>query len=71
MDLEDCFEMEMNLSLSFMSCDDFYEGTRSVLVDKDRNPKWKPDSYEGVPVEMVEAFFNYQWKSGKSPLFEG
>ena len=68
LNLEDCFEMEMNLSLSFMSSHDFYEGTRSVLVDKDRNPKWEPDSYEKISNETIESFFSYPWKDGKSPL---
>ncbi|MDC7124969.1 MAG: enoyl-CoA hydratase/isomerase family protein [Spirochaetales bacterium] len=67
MSLEECFKMEMNLSLSFMSSEDFYEGTRSVLVDKDRNPKWNPDSYEKLTKDMVDSFFNYQWKNGKIP----
>jgi 3-hydroxyisobutyryl-CoA hydrolase len=36
---------------------DFFEGVRAVLVDKDHQPRWSPDSLEGVTDEMVESFF--------------
>jgi 3-hydroxyisobutyryl-CoA hydrolase len=42
---------------------DFYEGCRAILVDKDRNPKWRPDKLEHVTQEMVDHYF--------SPIGEG
>lgn len=36
---------------------DFYEGIRAVLVDKDHNPKWKPDKLWDVTDEMIAAYF--------------
>lgn len=42
---------------------DFYEGCRAILVDKDRNPKWRPDTLEHVTQDMVDHYF--------SPLGEG
>jgi enoyl-CoA hydratase len=55
--LEECFQMELGISLHFMHNHDFYEGVRAVLVDKDRNPQWKPSSLEEVTDEQVESFF--------------
>ena len=37
---------------------DFYEGVRSVLVDRDGNPKWNPDSFQKVSYEIVDRYFS-------------
>lgn len=55
--LRSCFDMERNLALNFMKCHDFYEGVRSVLVDKDRNPKWSPSKLDEVTERQVALFF--------------
>lgn len=55
--LQACLEMERHLALHFMKCHDFYEGVRSVLVDKDRDPKWSPSTLHDVTERQVESFF--------------
>ena len=30
----------------------------SVLVDKDQNPKWNPDTLEGVTPEKLDWYFS-------------
>ncbi|GED15280.1 enoyl-CoA hydratase/isomerase family protein [Aneurinibacillus migulanus] len=64
----DCFWMEMNMSMHFMHSHDFYEGVRSVLVDKDRNPSWNPATIQEVKQEHVEVFFKNPWEGGQHPL---
>nr|WP_264760979.1 enoyl-CoA hydratase/isomerase family protein [Aneurinibacillus migulanus] len=64
----DCFRMEMNMSMHFMHSHDFYEGVRSVLVDKDRNPSWNPATIQEVKQEHVEVFFKNPWEGGQHPL---
>ena len=56
--LEDGLQMEFRM---FQTClkpgSDFYRGIRSVLVDKDRNPQWIPNTLEEVTDETVEQYF--------------
>lgn len=36
---------------------DFYEGVRAALVDKDQQPKWNPSTLEEVTWESIEKYF--------------
>lgn len=60
--LVDCFKMEFALSMNFMNNPDFYEGVRSVLVDKDRTPHWKSPRLEDVSEDYVLSFFEWDEK---------
>ncbi|MEH7014114.1 enoyl-CoA hydratase/isomerase family protein, partial [Neobacillus niacini] len=46
-------------SMNFMDNYDFYEGVRSVLVDKDRSPKWKYNQLQDVTREHVLSYFKW------------
>ncbi|XP_025828910.1 3-hydroxyisobutyryl-CoA hydrolase, mitochondrial [Agrilus planipennis] len=57
-DLKDCLEMEYQVASGCLANHDFYEGVRALLIDKDKNPKWKPKTYEEVTQEIVEKHFS-------------
>lgn len=63
--LAEDLEMEFALVQSFLTGTDFFEGVRALLVDKDRTPKWAPDSLAAVGPEMVAAYFA---RDGKAAL---
>jgi len=48
LNLKECLAMEFSLANRVLPSHDFREGVRAALIDKDRNPKWKPSSLAGV-----------------------
>lgn len=56
--LEKCFDMDLMIAKNFMRHDDFFEGVRSVLIDKDRQPTYKYKKLADVSDDLVESFFN-------------
>ena len=48
---------ELDISLNFLRTQDFYEGIRSQLIDKDRKPKWSHSSVDEVSPAQVEQLF--------------
>ena len=55
--LEDVLRQEYRTSCACSRSHDFVEGTRAVVIDKDRNPKWSPASLAAVTTADVEAYF--------------
>ena len=55
--LKECLIMEFRICQAMMAKNDFYEGVRANLVDKDRNPKWDPESINGVTEKIVNEHF--------------
>jgi enoyl-CoA hydratase len=56
--LEECLEQEYRTSCSFLAEEDFCEGIRAALVDKDCRPRWMPpclDRLAGSHVESILA----------------
>ncbi|KAK5817489.1 hypothetical protein F383_08786 [Gossypium arboreum] len=58
--LDQCLAREYRMSLAAISkqvSNDFSEGVRARLVDKDFAPKWDPPRVEEVSKDMVEYYF--------------
>ena len=55
--LEQCLVREYRAALEVFASDDFREGVRAAVIDKDRNPKWSPAGIEDVTSEMVAPYF--------------
>ena len=36
---------------------DFYEGVRALLVDKDKTPRWQPNSLSAISSAQVADYF--------------
>ncbi len=53
----ECIKMDYCLVRHFMEEKDFYEGIRALLVDKDKNPNWKPAKLEHISEHQVAQFF--------------
>jgi enoyl-CoA hydratase len=55
--LEECLVREYRAALQVFASDDFREGVRAAVIDKDRNPKWSPPRIEDVTPEMTAPYF--------------
>jgi len=45
------------MARAFLRGEEFFEGIRAALVDKDRKPRWAPATLAEVLAQGVDAFF--------------
>ncbi|MFL6825196.1 MAG: enoyl-CoA hydratase/isomerase family protein [Bradyrhizobium sp.] len=55
--LQECLVREYRAALQVFASDDFREGVRAAVIDKDRSPRWSPPRIEDVTTEMVAPYF--------------
>jgi enoyl-CoA hydratase len=55
--LEDSFRQDFRIALAAIAGHDFVEGIRATIVEKDRDPKWRPDKLEEVTPDIVDRHF--------------
>jgi enoyl-CoA hydratase len=55
--VEQSFQQDYRVSLACVAEHDFIEGIRAAIVDKDRNPAWRPDTLAGVTPDIVARHF--------------
>ena len=68
--LEACLEMEFRVSCSITRRPDFVEGVRAAVVDKDRDPRWRPARLADVDRRDVLRHFETEEGPGLG-LVEG
>lgn len=57
MTFREAMRMELDVSLNFLATQDFYEGIRAQLIDKDRNPGWSHESVKKVTKAQRDRLF--------------
>jgi len=57
LDFDDAIRREFRLAWHFLMGQDFLEGIRAQVVDKDRRPNWSPSSLAEVDELAVAAYF--------------
>ncbi|MEW6768322.1 MAG: enoyl-CoA hydratase/isomerase family protein [Pseudomonadota bacterium] len=55
--LKECLNREYIAALAVFVSDEFREGVRAAIIDKDRNPKWSPSRVSDVTSQIVDQYF--------------
>src|SRR4029077_20032424 len=55
--VEQSFAQDYRIALACIAGHDFIEGIRAAIIDKDRNPRWRPETIEAVTREIVDRHF--------------
>lgn len=53
----DTMKMEFRIVNKVMRNADFFEGVRALIIDKDRNPKWSPETLSDIGEGEIAAYF--------------
>ena len=69
--LEQALEQEYRVGLRFLAGPDFREGIRAQVVDKDRNPHWKPATLAEVSRDGRRGLFRPAGRARTEALSEG
>ena len=57
LDFESVMKLEYRMAIRCNFSHEFYEGIRAQIIDKDRQPKWRPARLEDVDAGLVESYF--------------
>jgi hypothetical protein len=63
LDLTGCFRLEMVIASQCARHEEFAEGIRALLVDKDNAPAWRFDANDGELAAHVDRHFEPPWPS--------
>jgi enoyl-CoA hydratase len=57
LDIKEMFRIEYRLAVRSVDGNDFPEGVRAILVDKDNKPNWRPSRLEAVDDAAIDRLF--------------
>jgi enoyl-CoA hydratase len=55
--VEQSFIQDYRIALACIAGHDFIEGIRATIIDKDRKPRWRPETIEAVTPDIVDRHF--------------
>ena len=55
--MDECMKMEFRIVNRMLEGHDFYEGIRTIVIDKGDKPVWKPATLAGVKKSAVDRYF--------------
>jgi enoyl-CoA hydratase/carnithine racemase len=61
LDLDDCFRLELDVATHCARFDEFREGVRALIIDKDNQPNWRYASVAELDPAHVAAHFASPW----------
>ncbi len=61
--LADVFRFELVLATNILRYPEFAEGVRALLIDKDRQPRWRFPTVRAVPDSLMDQMFTPPWTS--------
>jgi 3-hydroxyisobutyryl-CoA hydrolase len=60
LDIDQTLRLQYNVSTKFFTIsNDFIEGVRAKIVDKDFKPKWNPKTLEETSDQYIDKFFDF------------
>ena len=66
--IEEAFRQELTMAIQGVRDSDFIEGVRALLIDKDKNPQWRPARLADVDAARIDAFFQLPDDYSSHPL---
>lgn len=66
--LRECFALDWQLAMHMAESQEFLEGVRAMLVDKDMKPSWRPKSLKEVETGWIEAFLTQPVPGFENPF---
>ncbi len=66
--LKEVFQQELSIAIQCTRHNDFTEGVRALLIDKDNTPNWQFNSVDDVPGAWLNEHITSAWPEDQHPL---